>query len=224
MATGSENAKDWDAMSTGDDAPLRLGAVGCTLTGPIRPCNYLLMMLFPGDRNEGRDAVKCAVKRLSAMVGTERVTDYKAIRAELQTWLSDNGHRDVSPIVIAILMVLLETSMSAEELQVSVGYMDALMRVSVVHNEWETFMTPYERMLLAVCGAGSHDPREDWTRQWVSGVLSRQVDLMKDWTETERASVAREIEEIVPKAWARMALYPPEHYRHGIRPYQCARP
>ena len=226
MATGSKDATECDAMLTGDDygdmgsdddAPLRLGAVGCTLMGPAIHCKNLVEGLSPSDRGGG-GAVNEAVTKLRLMVGKKGVTNYEAIRAELYKCLSDKGYWEASPIVTAIFMELLETKMTVGELQVSIGYIDAL------YGRQEKFLTRHERMLLAVCGAGGHDPHEHWTPRWVSAVLSRQLKLMSDWAKTEQDSVAREIEEIVPKAWARMQLYPPEHYKRGIRPYQCARP
>lgn len=214
-------------VTDGDDnGPLRLGGVGDMLVnGSIGQCEDLVGTLFPGyDVNRG--AANDALAMLRKCVGKGGVADYDRIQADLYRHLSDKGCT-LPEIVTPIFMELLETAMTAEDLRVSIGYIEALTLVSVKYNQWESFLHGCELTLLAVCGAGSHCPSEVWTRTWVCDVLGRQLALLD--TETERKDTKAMIADGAQKVYERMQLYPADVFKRDlrlgkIRPYQCPRP
>lgn len=218
-----------------DGEPIKPGTMGVVIAGlglrtpsPHLPSGeftpaQLLNLLFTNALD--RAAADNVQKMLAKKVGREGVTNYEEIKVLVYDEVTKPNAVCRQPIVVtSIFMELLETRMSPKELRYSVDYMAAVVRVSVTYQQWETFMTPTEGALLAVCGLGLCQPDEVRTPKWVYEILARDLSLLED--EEARARMKVHIKTtIVPSLTPRMLYYAPDDFKKtGGRPYQCFQP
>jgi len=237
MATGlSHVSPNWVAMKKGDDLddPIRPGGIGWKLLGkwPIRDCKRLVQVLFPDEK--GFQLAMKAVTWIRKINYSVELPSCEVISTVLCTHLLESELRpgaSASGITTAILMTLLQTNMTPENLKMSRDYTDALMLVSVEYGKSETIASSTVLSLIAVNGAVAHDPHPDRTRGWVRQILEFGYSLLKDQTKGEEAEAqAHEIDYIAPKLAARMLYYPPTHFIRQLKsdgevqPYQSPWP